>query len=454
MSRKQRTGLRFQPAGGAQPSGPVVGQKQQLTIERLAHDGRGIGFAARRTWFVMGALPGEQVQARVLAARSKVVDAQVERVLQPHPERQTPFCSDAGQCGGCTLQPMPVAQQREFKQAFLAEQLERAGVEVQQWWPTLTGPEQGYRRRARIAVRRDKSGQVHVGFRAHASQQIISVAECPVLVPALQPAFKQLCDFVRQLPSAGAIGHLELFSGTTAALLVRLTRPLNAAEQAAWRRFCTSLPLQLWWQDDAEPYPDQPQQALAYPLEPYGLQVNYRPGDFAQVNASVNLAMLEQALQWLELQPEDRVLDLFSGLGNFTLPMAQQVAEVVAVEGVAGMVERAQATAQQQGLTNVSCHHHDLSQPFATASWAQAGFNAIVLDPPRDGAAEAVAQLAKLNAEKILYVSCNPATLARDAAVLVELGYALVRLSAVDMFTHTGHVEAMALFESRVKKES
>lgn len=446
MSRRSTRGLRFQPAGGRRESGPVVGQKQQLTIERLAHDGRGIAFVQGRSWFVSGALPGEQVRARVLAARSKVVDAIVERVDQPTPQRCEPFCPQAGVCGGCTLQHMPLAEQRVLKQDYLVDQLQRAGVDCAHWLEPLVAADRGYRRRTRLAVRVDKKGQVKLGFRALASQDIVNLTTCPVLTPALQQVLADLAAFVHEVPQARAIGHLELLEGSQVALLVRLVRPIQDNAQHAWREFARSGALQLWWQLEGEPYPDMPATSLSYALPDQGLEIDCRPGDFVQVNAELNQQMVNRALDWLDVQSDDLVLDLFCGLGNFSLPLAQQAAQVTGVEGVASMVQRAQDSAERQGLKNLNFFAADLSQPVAGQGWTTAQHDLVVLDPPREGAQQLAAGLGRFAARKILYVSCNPATLARDAALLIEQGYRLQQACTLDMFSHTGHVEAMALF--------
>jgi 23S rRNA (uracil1939-C5)-methyltransferase len=203
----------------------------------------------------------------------------------------------------------------------------------------------------------------------------------------------------------------------------------------------------LWLQGEGEPTPDQPGQTLGFELTPWDLTLAWRPGDFVQVNAAVNLAMIEQALAWLAPQADERVLDLFCGLGNFALPLARSAGEVVAVEGVQAMVERAAANAQANGLVNASFHQADLSQPLGDAAWAANGFSAVLLDPPRDGAQEVVKNIVRLGARRLVYVSCNPATLARDTQTLVAQGYRLKRAGILDMFPQTAHVEAMALFE-------
>ncbi|MGM7280245.1 23S rRNA (uracil(1939)-C(5))-methyltransferase RlmD [Pseudomonas guariconensis] len=451
MSRKKsNSGLRFQPAGGNRAPQVPVGKKQRLQIERLAGDGRGIAFVEGRTWFVSGALAGESVEARVLGARGKVVDARLERVLQASPERREAPCQYYERCGGCNLQHLPHDGQLTLKQRMLAEQLQRvAGVQPEQWATPLVGPEFGYRRRARIAVRWDpKARHLDVGFRAEASQDIVAIDECLVLVQPLQAIFRHLPTVLRSLSKPQALGHVELFSGTAQAVLVRHVAPLPAEDLARLEAFCKQADAQLWLQGDGEPASVEAGQTLGFALEPWGLELAWRPGDFVQVNAQVNTLMIEQALAWLAPQPEDRVLDLFCGLGNFALPLARRAREVVAVEGVQAMVERAEANARSNNVHNARFFQADLSQPLAGAGWAAEGFSAVLLDPPRDGAFEVVQGIARLKAKRLVYVSCNPATLARDAQVLVGQGYRLTRAGILDMFPQTAHVEAMALFEA------
>ncbi len=447
---KRSGDLRFQPSGGTRAPQIPVGKKQRLTIERLANDGRGIAFFEGRTWFVAGALPDEQVEARVLGARSQVVEARAERILSSAPQRRVAPCAHAGRCGGCTLQHLPHREQLLLKQRLLAEQLSRvAGLQPDEWAPALVGPEFAYRRRARIAVRWDaKAKHLDVGFRAAASQDIVAIADCLVLVQPLQSIIRALPQVLRGLAKPQALGHIELFSGTASAVLVRHTAPLPDADQALLQAFCVEHGAQLWLHGVGEPQPVDSAQTLGYRLAAWDLQLEYRPGDFVQVNAPVNEAMIAQALDWLAPQPDERVLDLFCGLGNFALPLARQVREVVAVEGVSAMVERAASNAAANGLGNAHFFQADLSNPLADAAWAAQGFSAVLLDPPRDGALEVVRQIGVWRAKRVLYVSCNPATLARDAAELVRQGYRLKRAGILDMFPQTAHVEAMALFEA------
>ncbi|SEJ10048.1 23S rRNA (uracil1939-C5)-methyltransferase [Azotobacter beijerinckii] len=448
---KRTPGLRFQPSGGARTAPLPVGRKQVLTIERLAHDGRGIAFVDGRTWFVSGTLAGEQVEARVLGARNRVVDARAERILAASPLRRVEPCAHAGRCGGCTLQALPHAEQLALKQRTLAEQLARfADLAPEEWAPPLVGPEFGYRRRARIAVRWDVAARrLEVGFRAAASQAIVAIDDCPVLVRSLQSILRALPALLHGLDRPQALGHVELFHGNASAILVRHTAPLADSDLLRLRAFCREHAAQLWLQGKGEAQADAPGTPLGYRLEPWSLELRYRPGDFVQVNAPVNEAMVAQALEWLAPQPGERVLDLFSGLGNFALPLALRAREVVAVEGGAAMVERGRENALGNGLGNLHFYQADLSEALAEAPWTAGGFAAVLLDPPRDGALEAVREMGALGAERVLYVSCNPATLARDAAELAGQGYRLRRAGILDMFPQTAHVEAMALFEAR-----
>jgi 23S rRNA (uracil1939-C5)-methyltransferase len=447
---KHERGLRFQPAGGVRATQIPTGKKQRLTIERLSNDGRGIAFLDGRTWFVTGSLAGEEVEARVLNAHGKVVEARTERVFQASSMRRPAACVHFGRCGGCSVQHVPHDEQLALKQRMLAEQLQRvAGVEPQEWAAPLTGAEFAYRRRARIAVRWDaKAKRLDVGFRAMASQDIVSIEQCPVLVQALQPIMVQLPAMLRRFSKPQVLGHVELFSGSSTAVLLRHTAPLAEADLATLKAFCGDHDAQLWLQGEGDPQPLNVSQTLGYRLEPWDLNLAYRPGDFIQVNAAINTAMIEQALDWLAPRPDERVLDLFCGLGNFALPLARLAREVVAVEGVATMVQRAADNAAHNELHNVQFFQADLSQPLIQADWATEGFSAVLLDPPRDGAFEVVRTLKGLGAERLLYVSCNPATLARDTVELVSQGYRLKRAGILDMFPQTAHVEAMALFEA------
>jgi len=447
---KRDAGLRFQPSGGTRTPQVPTGKKQRLPIERLANDGRGIGFVDGRTWFVMGSLAGEEVEARVLNAHGKVVEARTERVFQASPMRRPAACPHFGRCGGSINQPTPPTHHIALRHSWLAQPLSRlAGGEPGELAPPPSGGCYCATRRARVAVRWDvRAKRLDVGFRAAASQDIIAIEQCPVLVQALQPIMMALAPMLRRLSKPQALGHVELFSGSANAVLLRHTAPLPESDLAILKAFCETHDAQLWLHGEGEPQPVDPSAQLGYRLEPWHLSLAYRPGDFVQVNDQVNTAMIQQALAWLAPGKDERVLDLFCGLGNFALPLAQMTREVVAVEGVEAMVQRATANAAGNGLSNVTFYQADLSQPLDKAAWVAEGFAAVLLDPPRDGAFEAVGKLTSLGAQRVLYVSCNPATLARDTVELIKQGYRLKRAGILDMFPQTAHVEAMALFEA------
>ncbi|UJJ30752.1 23S rRNA (uracil(1939)-C(5))-methyltransferase RlmD [Halopseudomonas maritima] len=425
----------------------AVGQRIELTLERLTHDGRGIGRWRGRTVFVEGGLPGEQVQARVLRARSKLIETRLETVQQPSPLRQPLRCMHAELCGGCSLQHMSHGQQLEIKQQALAQQLQHfAQLTPQQWAPTLEGPAYGYRQRTRVALRWDRARrQLDVGFRQRASSELVNVEQCPVLVPELEAVLKTLPVVLRSLQAVEALGHVELIGAEHPALVLRHLRPLSEADRQRLLAFTAEHGLGLWLQGE------EAAQGLAGALEPayrladQQLTLGFAPGDFTQVNPQINQAMVNQALAWLAPGQGEAVLDLFCGVGNFALALARAGAEVTGIEGSVEMVDRATDNARKNGLDQVHFLAADLSKPLEVPPGSPR-FTAALLDPPRDGAEQMVGDLAALAVERILYISCNPATLARDAGILAGKGYTLVRAGIMDMFPQTAHVEAMALF--------
>tara|TARA_Y100000748_G_scaffold82040_1_gene67812 strand:- start:12761 stop:14101 length:1341 start_codon:yes stop_codon:yes gene_type:complete len=425
----------------------AVGQRIELSLERLTHDGRGIGRWRGRTVFVEGGLPGEQVQARVLRARSKLIETRLETVQQPSPLRQPLRCMHAELCGGCSLQHMSHGQQLEIKQQALAQQLQHfAQLTPQQWAPALEGPAYGYRQRTRVALRWDRGRrQLDVGFRQRASSELVNVEQCPVLVPELEAVLKALPPVLRSLEAVEALGHVELIGAEHPALLLRHLRPLSEADQQRLVAFTTEHGLALWLQGDEAARGLAGTLEPAYRLADQQLELGFAPGDFTQVNPQINQAMVNQALAWLAPEQDETVLDLFCGVGNFALALARAGAKVTGIEGSVEMVARATDNARKNGLGQVHFLAADLSKPLEVPPDSPR-YTAALLDPPRDGAEQMVVDLAALAVERILYISCNPATLARDAGILAGKGYTLVRAGIMDMFPQTAHVEAMALF--------
>lgn len=435
----------------------AVGQRIELALERLTHDGRGIGRWQGRTVFVEGGMPGEQVVARVVRARSKLIETRLERLIQASPERQVPACQHAGLCGGCSLQHLSQPTQLQIKQQALAQQLEHfAGLQPGRWMPALIGAEYGYRQRSRLSVRWDvQSKQLQVGFRQRASKALVEVSQCPVLEPSLERLLQELPGELEQLEGRAGLGHVELMGGVQPGMIVRHLQPLSEEDMQRLRGLAQRHDMLCYLQSGSEAslhcVTDGTTQPT-YRLSDQQLEFHFAVGDFTQVNPQINQQMVNQALDWLAVQPGEQVLDLFCGIGNFSLPLAQAGAVVTGVEGSAEMVERATANARFNHLQQVHFVQTDLSNSLEP-EWLNNEYQAALLDPPRDGAAEITAMLARKKVQRILYVSCNPATLARDAGILSAAGYRLAQVGVMDMFPQTAHVEAMALFVSGKDKK-
>lgn len=427
----------------------------EAEITGLSHEGRGIAHVGAETVFVDGALAGERVRFRYTRRRRGIGEGQVVEVLQASPDRVEPACSHFGTCGGCSMQHLPPEAQIAFKQDVLAEQFARIGrVEPEQWLAPLTSDVWGYRRKARLAVKMvPKKGGVLVGFRERYSPYVAQLDSCAVLDPRVGERLADLAALIESLSIPRQIPQIEVALGDdeAAALVFRNLAPLSASDRDALTRFGQEHGFQIYEQPGNEQtvkpvWPEAPR--LSYSLSEHEVEVEFLPTDFTQVNAGINRKMVNRALELLHLTGQERVLDLFCGLGNFTLPMARRAARVVGVEGEAGLVERARQNAVRNGIGNCEFHVADLSQDVAGLPWLRQSYDRVLLDPPRSGALAMIAPVARLGAERIVYVSCGPATLARDAGLLVnEFGYKLRAAGVMDMFPHTAHVESIALFE-------
>lgn len=406
--------------------------------------------------FIQFALPGETVKAKITHHTKRLEEADTLEVVDASsPNRVTPICSHFGTCGGCSVQHMHVDEQIRFKQDALMSHLHHfAAIQPLQWLTPIRSQKTDYRRRARIGVRYlPNTQQLLMGFRERQSNRLTNIEECPVLDQKLNQQLPQLKALLTQLSAKADIGHIELAMGDTdIALLVRHTAPFNRRDKKALVDFAN----QRKWQLYLQPKPNKVYQAngkvqrLHYSLPDFDLNFTFSPLDFTQVNASVNAQMVQLACDLLQLKQGERVLDLFCGLGNFSLPLAHCVGEtglVVGVEGSEEMVQRASANAQHNQIHNTQFFKQDLTQDFSDQPWAKQGFDALLIDPPRAGAEEIMNYISNFNPSRIVYVSCNPATLARDAGVLVQHGYQLTKAGVMDMFTHTGHVESITLFE-------
>ncbi|HAI45671.1 MAG TPA: 23S rRNA (uracil(1939)-C(5))-methyltransferase RlmD [Stenotrophomonas sp.] len=431
----------------------------QTDILDLSHDGRGV---ARRdgeggkVTFITGALPGEVVTAEPTARNRHFDEARTLEVLQPSPQRVTPRCPHFGVCAGCVLQHLEESQQIVAKQRVLMDNLTRIGhVSPGTVLPPLVGQSWGYRRKGRFSVRRvEKKDKTLVGFREQDPRFVADLSQCLTVIPEIGSKVGAMATFIETLDGKRDIPQIEFIAGDDAIMLtIRHMQPLSEADRAAWTAFGQehgfAISLQPGGVESVQPlWPVEV--PLSFKLAPWDVELAFRPLDFIQVNASLNVKMIALALELLDAGPDERVLDLFCGLGNFTLPLARTVREVVGVEGDAGLVARAKDNAVRNGLDNAQFFAADLTQDQRQTPWMRQGFDKLLLDPPRSGAIEVLQQLPLNQFKRIVYVSCHPGSLARDAGYLVnEQGFTLVSAGAMDMFPHTAHVESIAVFEKR-----
>jgi 23S rRNA (uracil1939-C5)-methyltransferase len=427
-----------------------------ITVESLSHDGRGVAHLDGKTVFIEGALPGEQVDFEYLATRKTFDEARVTDVHEASPDRVTPKCAHFGVCGGCSLQHMEPGAQIRAKQQVLLDNLIRIGnVAPERVLPPMTGPVWGYRTKARLGVKDViKKGRVLVGFREKRAPYIADLSRCEVLHPSVGEHLEELDGLVGQLDARARIPQIEVaVSEQATALVFRNLDPLSEADVTRLRQFATESGMHVYLQpagpDSVQALmPAEPM--LSYHLPKQEIEIRFRPNDFTQVNTEINRQMVARVLGLLELDQTDSVLDLFCGLGNFTLPMARLAGNVVGVEGDTGLVNRARDNAVLNGLENVAFHVANLAEDQRHASWAGGAYSKVLLDPPRSGAAEIMDMVGNVAPQRIVYVSCHPGSLARDAGTLVsEKGYRLQAAGVMDMFPHTAHVESIALFERR-----
>jgi 23S rRNA (uracil1939-C5)-methyltransferase len=432
----------------------------EIDILNLTHDGRGVGRRADgsanadKTVFVSGALPGERVVAQQTARQRSFDEARTLTVLRASADRVTPRCAHFGTCGGCALQHLDEAQQIHAKQRVLLENLERIGHVVPgRVLAPLTDAAWGYRRKGRLSVRRvEKKDKTLVGFREQDPRFVADLAACHTVIPQVGGKIAALAALIDGMDARREIPQIEFIAGDdTVALVFRNLVPLGEGDRARLVDFAKAHSFAVFLQpggiDSVHAlWPEHPR--LAFRMPAWDIELQFRPLDFIQVNAGLNQGMIASALELLDAQPDDRVLDLFCGLGNFTLPLARGVRAVVGVEGEAGLVQRARGNAAHNGVANAEFHAADLAQDLRSQAWMRDGFERLLLDPPRSGADAVLKQLPLKGLERIVYVSCHPASLARDAGYLVnECGWKLRAAGVMDMFPHTAHVESIAMFE-------
>ena len=434
---------------------PLPEHPVEVDVESLSHDGRGLGHVDGKAVFIDGALAGERVSARYTRLQRHYDEARVLEVLRAAPERTPPRCPHFGVCGGCRLQHLAGDAQVRFKQGILQDVLARLGkVAPENWLAPLAGGPWGYRRKARLGVRFvRKKGRVLVGFRERGTSLVTDLTRCDILHPDCGEQLPAIAAALQDLGIRERVPQVELAIGEGPAVLVfRVLESPSPGDVARLEGLAAETGLHVYLQEGGietmRPLPRQ-EVTLRYTLPHHGVHIDFEPADFTQVNLELNRLMVDQALALLDPQPDERVLDLFCGLGNFTLPLARRAAGVLGIEADSGLVARARRNAERNHLANARFEVADLYGEAALSSWPQQGrFEKALLDPPRTGALEVLEWLPRLGVERLVYVSCYPATLARDADRLVHgLGYRLVAAGAMDMFPHTAHIEAMALFE-------
>ena len=432
----------------------LAGQLSEALIESIDHEGVGVAHVDGKVTFIDGGVTGERVVFTRRRSRGNFDLGSVSQVLRESPQRVTPRCGYFGSCGGCAMQHVEVTAQVAAKQRVLEDNLVRIGkVAAEQMLPPIVGPAWGYRNRARLSVHYvAKKGGVLVGFHEKRSSFVADTMSCEVLPPAISAMIPALREMFTSMKIRDRLPQLELAVGDAVTVFVlRHLEPLPDEDAAKLRAFADRHGIQWWLQpkgpDSAHPWYPTAAPALDYSLPEFGVRLAFRPTEFTQVNAAVNRALVKRAVDLLDPRPGERVGDLFCGLGNFTLPIATRGAAVVGMEGSAALVQRAQENARANGLErHASFVVHDL---YADAEGALAKLGRVdklLIDPPRDGAVEICKAIE--GPRRIVYVSCSPSTLARDAGVLVNVkGYRLSRAGVVNMFPHTGHVESIALFE-------
>lgn len=436
--------------------GPLNHPQEPETAEvsALDHEGRGVARIDGKAVFVEGALPGEQVRLRRTHRRRRHDEAVMVELLRPSPDRVVPRCRHFGLCGGCSLQHLAHDAQLAAKGRQVAEELERiGGVRPGSWLPPLSGPVWAYRRRARLGCKFVVAkGRVLVGFRERGSPYLAELEHCEVLVEPVGALIAELAGLIGELSIRDRVPQIEVAAGDNATVLVlRVLDPPSDADLARLREFqarrAVELHLQPGGLDTVVPL-TPPATALHYGLPGMPAGIGFAPTDFIQVNAGLNQQMIKRALELLSPRADDEALDLFCGLGNFSLPLARRVARVTGVEGDAGLVARARENAQRNGIDNAEFHVADLFASQLQRPWVGRRYDLVLLDPPRAGAREVLPAVVASRPRRIVYISCHAGTLARDAGMLVQQhGYKLVVAGIMDMFPHTSHIESIAMFE-------
>jgi 23S rRNA (uracil1939-C5)-methyltransferase len=430
--------------------------ENKVTIESLDQEGRGVAHFEGKVIFIEGALPGEVVSYASYRKKPAFEQAQVTTIFKSAPMRVQPKCKHFGVCGGCSMQHLDARAQVAVKQRILEDGLWHIGkVKAETILPAIYGQTWGYRERARISVKHViKKGKTLVGFHEKRSSFVADMQHCEVLAPKIAKLLPLLDELVSNLSIRDKLPQIEVAVGEHVdALVLRVMDTPNHADEALLRAFADEHDIQFWLQtkgpETIVPFYPLDAPALSYSLPEFNITMPFAPSEFTQVNSALNRVMISRAMRLLDPQPNERIADLFCGLGNFTLPIARSGAQVLGIEGSDALVQRARQNAASNGLQgNTEFIAMNLFEMTGEGFAKLGHFDKLLIDPPRDGAFELVKSLGGDNAPKrIVYVSCNPATLARDAAELVRHGYVLKAAGVMNMFPHTSHVESIAVFE-------
>ena len=424
----------------------------EISIESLSNEGRGISHYDDKIIFTRGALPGERVIASRSLSRAKYEEADVVDILESSPDRIEPKCDVYGICGGCSFQHLSSKNQINAKQSWLKSAfMGQAKIEPKKWLQPLQVESWGYRRKARLGVRYvAKKEKVLVGFRERKSSFITVMSRCEVLHPSLGDNLELLGECIGKLSIKKHVPQIEVaIAELDTILILRHLEPMTKGDESILKEYGDKLAITWYTQsgglETIKPLIEPVN--LTYSITDHNIEMSFLPNDFTQVNFALNQKMINLAIELLDLNSEDEVIDLFCGLGNFTLPISRYVKRIVGIEGDRGLVERAKANADANEITNASFYKADLFEDVSGFEWFRGQkYNKALIDPARTGAIEIVELLPKLSIERLVYVSCNPATLARDTARLIELGFSLMSAGVMDMFPQTAHVESIALF--------
>ncbi|WP_374403900.1 23S rRNA (uracil(1939)-C(5))-methyltransferase RlmD [Niveibacterium sp.] len=425
-------------------------------VESLDHEGRGVARVEGKAIFIEGALPGERVEYASYRRKPKFEQATMLHAITQSAQRVTPRCEFFGVCGGCSMQHLETSAQVAAKQRVLEDNLWHiARVRPAIVYSAVQGPTWGYRYRARLSVRQvPRLGGVLVGFHEKKSSYIADMHSCEILPPQVGRKLTLLRELVGELSAPDRIPQIEVaVTQDRTVLVVRHLVPLTPADVSILLAFGETHGFSMWAQpggpDTVHPLAKGEGRELFYTLPEFNLRLAFRPTDFTQVNVDINRLLIRRAMLLLDPQPGERIADLFCGLGNFSLPIARKGAHVIGVEGSAALVARAAANAEANGLSALSTFSvANLFEATPQSLAALGRLDKMLIDPPREGAIAVVKALGDDAPRRLVYVSCNPSSLARDAAVLVhEKGYRLQGVGVANMFPHTSHVESIALFE-------